>query len=42
MPIAGKTVYAICLGEGFAGNDQLKANAVQIFKTKGVTSFRTV
>ncbi len=35
--------------EGFAllnrqagGNDQLKANAVQIFKTKGVTSFKTV
>jgi len=27
---------------GFAGNDQLKANAVQIFKTKGVTSFKTV
>jgi adenine-specific DNA-methyltransferase len=30
------------LDEGFAGNDQLKANAVQIFKTKGVTSFKTV
>ena len=27
---------------GFTGNDQLKANAVQIFKTKGVTSFKTV
>ena len=25
-----------------AGHDQLKANAVQIFKTKGVTSFKTV
>ena len=25
-----------------AGNDQLKANAVQIFKTNGVTSFKTV
>jgi hypothetical protein len=24
------------------GNDQLKANAVQIFKAKGVTSFKTV
>lgn len=24
------------------GNDQLKANAVQIFKTKGITSFKTV
>lgn len=32
----------VCLDEGFAGNDQLKANAVQLFKTKGVTSFRTV
>jgi adenine-specific DNA-methyltransferase len=32
----------VCLDEGFAKNDQLKANAVQIFKTKGVTSFRTV
>jgi adenine-specific DNA-methyltransferase len=32
----------ICLDEGFAGNDQLKANAVQIFKNKGVTSFKTV
>jgi adenine-specific DNA-methyltransferase len=30
------------LDEGFAGNDQLKANAVQIFRTKGVTSFKTV
>lgn len=32
----------VCLDEGFAGNDQLKANAVQIFKNKGVTSFKTV
>jgi len=32
----------VCLDEGFAGNDQLKANAVQIFKTKGVASFKTV
>jgi len=32
----------VCLDEGFAGNDQLKANAVQTFRTKGVTSFRTV
>ena len=32
----------VCLDEGFSGNDQLKANAVQIFKTKGVTSFKTV
>ena len=32
----------VCLDNGFAGNDQLKANALQIFKTKGVTSFKTV
>ena len=32
----------VCLDNGFAGNDQLKANAVQIFKNKGVTSFKTV
>ena len=32
----------ICLDEGFAGNDQLKTNAVQIMKSKGVEDFRTV
>jgi adenine-specific DNA-methyltransferase len=32
----------VCLDEGFAGNDQLKANAVQIFRAKGVSSFKTV
>jgi adenine-specific DNA-methyltransferase len=32
----------VCLDEGFAGNDQLKTNAVQIFKTKGVVVFKTV
>jgi adenine-specific DNA-methyltransferase len=32
----------VCLDQGFAGADQLKTNAVQIFKTKGVTSFKTV
>lgn len=37
-----KPERAVCLDEGFAGNDQLKANAVQIFKTKGVTSFKTL
>jgi adenine-specific DNA-methyltransferase len=31
-----------CLDAGFAGNDQLKANAVQIFRDKGVTSFKSV
>jgi adenine-specific DNA-methyltransferase len=37
-----KPERVVCLDEGFGGNDQLKANAVQIFKTKGVTSFKTV
>ena len=32
----------VCLDAGFEGNDQLKANAVQIFKAKGVKSFKTV
>jgi len=32
----------ICLDEGFQNNDQLKTNAVQIMKTKGVVNFRTV
>ena len=36
-----KPERVVCLDEGFAGNDQLKANAVQIFKTKGVTAFKT-
>ena len=30
-----KPERVVCLDEGFAGNDQLKANAVHIFKTKG-------
>ncbi|MBI4289101.1 MAG: site-specific DNA-methyltransferase [Chloroflexi bacterium] len=37
-----KPERVVCLDEGFSGNDQLKANAVQIFRTKGVTSFKTV
>ncbi|MCF7959887.1 MAG: site-specific DNA-methyltransferase [Pirellula sp.] len=37
-----KPERVVFLDEGFAGNDQLKANAVQTFKTKGVASFRTV
>ena len=37
-----KPERVVCLDEGFAGNDQLKANAAQLFKTKGVTSFKTV
>ena len=32
----------VCLDAGFTGNDQLKTNAAQTFKAKGVTSFRTV
>ena len=39
---ARKPERIVCLDRGFAGNDQLKTNAVQIFKTTGVTSFRTV
>jgi hypothetical protein len=30
------------LVERFAGNNHLKANAVRVFKSKGVTSFKTV
>lgn len=37
-----KPERVVCLDEGFAGNDQLKANAVQLFKTKSITSFKTV
>lgn len=37
-----KPERVVCLDEGFAGNDQLKANAVQTFKTKGVSSFKTI
>lgn len=37
-----KPERVVCLDAGFAGNDQLKANAVQTFRTKGVTSFKTV
>lgn len=37
-----KPERVVFLDESFAGNDQLKTNAVQIFKIKGVTSFKTV
>jgi adenine-specific DNA-methyltransferase len=37
-----KPERVVCLDAGFSGNDQLKANAVQTFKTKGITSFKTV
>lgn len=36
-----KPQRAVCLDSGFQGNDQLKANAVQLFKAKGVV-FKTV
>ena len=32
----------ICLDQGFTNNDQLKTNAVQIMKSKGIVDFRTV
>jgi adenine-specific DNA-methyltransferase len=37
-----KPERVVCLDAGFHDNDQLKANAVQTFKSKGVVSFRTV
>jgi adenine-specific DNA-methyltransferase len=37
-----KPTRIVCLDEGFRGNDQLKTNAVQIFKAKGVGKFLTV
>jgi adenine-specific DNA-methyltransferase len=37
-----KPERVVCLDAGFVGKDQLKANAVQILRSKGVTSFKTV
>jgi adenine-specific DNA-methyltransferase len=37
-----KPERVVCLDESFSDNDQLKTNAVQTMKIKGVTSFRTV
>jgi adenine-specific DNA-methyltransferase len=37
-----KPERVVCLDTGFASNDQLKTNAVEIFKTQGVPSFKTV
>jgi adenine-specific DNA-methyltransferase len=37
-----KPERVVYLDEGFAGNDQLKVNAIQIMKSKGVVSVRTV
>ncbi|MCJ7530803.1 MAG: site-specific DNA-methyltransferase [Anaerolineales bacterium] len=39
---AQKPERVVCLDSGFDGNDQLKTNAVQIFKTQGVPSFKTI
>lgn len=37
-----KPERVVCLDAGFADNDQLKTNAVQTMKAKGVTKFQTV
>jgi len=37
-----KPERVVCLDAGFADNDQLKTNAVQMMKSKGVTKFQTV
>lgn len=37
-----KPERVVCLDAGFANNDQLKTNAVQTMKAKGVTKFQTV
>ena len=37
-----KPERVVCLDAGFGGNDQLKANVVQLFKSKGIPSFKTV
>jgi adenine-specific DNA-methyltransferase len=37
-----KPTRVICLDEGFQHNDQLKTNAVQVMRSKGVVNFRTV
>lgn len=37
-----KPARAICLDAGFAGNDQLRTNALEIMRSHGVEDFRTV
>ncbi len=37
-----KPERVVCLDAGFAGRDELKANAVQIFRSKDVKNFKTV
>jgi len=39
--LGSHTLRVVCLDLGFAGNDQLKTNAVQIFKNKEIV-FKTV
>jgi adenine-specific DNA-methyltransferase len=39
---ASKPTRVIYLDEGFQDNDQLKTNAVQMLKSKGVVNFRAV
>jgi len=39
---AKKPQRVVCLDEGFAGNDQLKANAVLVFRASGVETFKTI
>jgi len=39
---ARQPARVICLDEGFQDNDQLKTNAVQLMRSKGVVTFRTV
>jgi adenine-specific DNA-methyltransferase len=39
---AMKPSRIVCLDDGFRGNDQLKVNAVQAFKTNGIAKFQTV
>jgi adenine-specific DNA-methyltransferase len=37
-----KPERVVCLDEGFAGNDQLKVNANETFRTNGIMNFKTV
>ena len=37
-----KPSRCVCLDKGFEDNDQLKANAVEIMRSHGVDSFKTV
>ena len=37
-----KPARVVCLDTGFEGNDQLKTNAFETFKSHGVNDFKTV